>query len=116
MGSKYTEAQKQASMKYLADKTDDIRVRLPRGTKDRWKAAADSAGVSLTVYIRDAVEAAISATNDAIHTHAAQRSESVQAFILRAISETMYNDTHPRTMDSDREAMRKAFERFHRTE
>lgn len=56
------------------------------------------------------------ATLAAIRAHAEQRSESVQAFILRAISETMYNDTHPRTMDSDREAMRKAFERFHRTE
>ena len=56
------------------------------------------------------------ATLAAIRAHAEQRSESVQAFILRAISETMYNDTHPRMMDSDREAMRKAFERFHRTE
>lgn len=61
MGAKYTEAQKQASIKYLADKTDDIRVRLPKGTKDRWKAAADVAGVSLTVYIRAAVEAYMSA-------------------------------------------------------
>ena len=51
-----------------------------------------------------------------IIVHAERRGESVQAFILRAIRETMYNDTHPRTMDSDREAMRKAFERFHRTE
>lgn len=113
MGAKYTEAQKQASMKYLADKTDDIRVRLPRGTKDRWKAAADAAGVSLTIYIRDAVEAAISATDDAIHAHAAQRGESLQAFILRAIRETMYNDTHPRSLDGDREAMRRAFEQYH---
>lgn len=56
------------------------------------------------------------ATLDAIRAHAAQRSESVQAFILRAISETMYNDTHPRSLDSDCEAMRKAFEQFHGTE
>lgn len=56
------------------------------------------------------------ATLAAIRAHAEQRSESVQAFILRAISETMYNDTHPRTMDSDREAMRRAFERFHSAE
>lgn len=53
---------------------------------------------------------------DAIRAHAAQRGESVQAFILRAVQETMYNDTHPRTMDSDREAMRKAFEQFHGAE
>lgn len=56
------------------------------------------------------------ATLDAIRAHAAQRGESVQAFILRAIRDTMYNDTHPRTMDSEREAMREAFEQFHGTE
>lgn len=53
---------------------------------------------------------------DAIRAHAEQRGESVQAFILRAIRETMYNDTHPRMMDSDRESMRRAFEQFHGTE
>ena len=53
------------------------------------------------------------ATLAAIHAHAAQRGESVQAFILRAISETMYNDTHPRSLDSEREAMRRAFEQYH---
>lgn len=55
-------------------------------------------------------------TLDAIRVHAEQRGESVQEFILRAIRETMYNDTHPRTMDSDREAMRRAFEQFHGAE
>lgn len=55
-------------------------------------------------------------TLDAIRAHAEQRGESVHAFILRAIRETMYNDTHPRTMDSDREAMRRAFEQFHGAE
>lgn len=59
MGKKYTEAQKKASMKYLQEKTDDIRLRLPRGTKERWKSAADAAGVSMTLFVRDAVEKAI---------------------------------------------------------
>lgn len=60
MGEKYTEAQKRASMKYLAEKTDDIRIRTAKGTKDRWKAAADAAGISMTQYIIEAVEAKIS--------------------------------------------------------
>lgn len=59
MGKEYTEAQKKASMKYIQDKTDDIRLRLPKGTKDRWKSAADAAGVSMTKYVQDAVEATI---------------------------------------------------------
>ena len=57
MGREYTEAQKKASIKYMQDKTDDIRLRLPKGTKDRWKAAADVAGVSMTKFVQDAVEA-----------------------------------------------------------
>lgn len=65
MGEKYTEAQKNATMKYLQEKTDDIRLRLPKGTKDRWKAAADAAGYSsMTKFVQDVVEAVIS-TKDA---------------------------------------------------
>jgi predicted DNA-binding protein len=61
VGREYTEAQKKASIKYMGEKTDDIRLRLPKGTKERWKAAADAAGVSMTQYVREAVEAAIAA-------------------------------------------------------
>ena len=56
MGSKYTDAQKKASIKYIQEKTDDIRIRTIKGTKDKWKEAADVAGVSLTQYVVDAVE------------------------------------------------------------
>ena len=59
MGSKYTEAQKAASIKYLKEKTDDIRVRAQKGTKDRWKEAAEARGKSLQQFIIDAVEAAM---------------------------------------------------------
>lgn len=59
MGEKYTEAQKNAAMKYLKEKTDDIRVRAPKGTKDRWRAAAEAEGKSLQAFIIAAVEAAI---------------------------------------------------------
>ena len=59
MGSQYTDAQKKASIKYIQEKTDDIRIRTPKGTKDRWKQAADEKNVSLTQFVVDAVENAI---------------------------------------------------------
>lgn len=57
MSRKYTDAQKRATLKYLQDKTDDIRLRLPRGTKERWKAAAEARGKSMTQMIAELVEA-----------------------------------------------------------
>lgn len=59
MGSKYTDAQKKASIKYLQEKTDDIRIRVPKGTKNRWRAAAEAVNLSLTQYVVNAVEATI---------------------------------------------------------
>ena len=59
MGGKYTEAQKNAAIKYMQNNTDNISLRLPKGTKDAWKAAADRAGISMTQYVRQAVETAI---------------------------------------------------------
>lgn len=56
MGNKYTEAQKAASIKYLKEKTDDIRIRTPIGTKERWKTAAKEKEMSLTQFIIEAVE------------------------------------------------------------
>ena len=59
MGSKYTDAQKKASIKYIQEKTDDIRIRTPKGTKERWKQVADTKGMSLTQFVIEAVEAAV---------------------------------------------------------
>lgn len=56
MGGKYTEAQKRATAKYHAEKTDDIRIRAPKGTKERWRAKAEAQGKSLQRMIIDAVE------------------------------------------------------------
>lgn len=57
--AKYSEAQKRAQLKYLADKTDDIRLRVPKGKKDAWKAAADRLGISMTKYVVETVDARI---------------------------------------------------------
>lgn len=56
MGRKYTEAQKAASIKYLQEKTDNIQIRVPKGTKQRWKEAAEARGKSMTQFIFDLVE------------------------------------------------------------
>ena len=64
MGSKYTEAQKKASQKYMANNLDEIKVRVPKGEKEVIKQHADK------------------------HDNG-----SVNAFIQRAIAETMERDT-----------------------
>ena len=57
----YTEAQKKASIKYIAEKTDDIRLRVPRGLKEKYKAYAETKGMSMTQCIIKCVEDAMAA-------------------------------------------------------
>lgn len=57
MGGKYNEAQKRASIKYLSEKTDDIRIRVPKGKKNEYKAQAEAHGLSLNAYIVKLIEA-----------------------------------------------------------
>ena len=56
------EKQRAYVRKHQTEKCDQITVRPQKGTKDRWRAAADEAGVSLTQFIINAVEAAIGQT------------------------------------------------------
>ena len=63
MGSKYTEAQKKASQKYMANNLDEIKLRVPKGEKETIKAHAEK-----------------------------YDGGSVNAFIQRAIAETMKRD------------------------
>lgn len=64
MGDKYTEAQKKASIKYLKERTDSIQIRTQKGTKERWKTAAEERGKSLNQFIVDTVETEISAKKE----------------------------------------------------
>ena len=52
----YTEAQKKASIKYIAEKTDDIRLRVPKGLKEKYKTEAEKRGESMTQFIIKCVE------------------------------------------------------------
>ena len=56
MGAKYTEAQKNASIKYLRENTDDIRIRVPKGKKDEYKQLAENNGMSLNALIIELLE------------------------------------------------------------
>lgn len=56
MGAKYNEAQKKASIKYLAEKTDDIRIRVPKGKKEEIRAYAENKGYSLNSFINEAID------------------------------------------------------------
>ena len=52
----YTEAQKRASIKYMTEKTDDIRLRVKSGLKAKYKAEAEKRGMSMTQFIVNCVE------------------------------------------------------------
>lgn len=56
MGGKYTEAQKRATLEYIREKTDEFKIRAPKGTKVRWKSEADKQGKSLNQFVIDCVE------------------------------------------------------------
>lgn len=51
MGRKYTEAQKRATEKHLREKTEEIKVRVGKGVRDKYKLQAAAAGMSLNAYI-----------------------------------------------------------------
>ena len=59
----YTEAQKRAIAKYHAEKVEDIKIRVPKGRKEYYKSAADSAGQSLNQFIISAMDEKIDRDN-----------------------------------------------------
>lgn len=50
-----SDAKRRANDRYIS-KQDDIKVRVPNGTREAWKAIAAAQGKSLQRYIIDAVE------------------------------------------------------------
>lgn len=62
--SEHYKQRKAANERYLATQ-DEIKVRAPKGTRERWRVAAEAAGApSLQRFIIDAVEAAVAAQDD----------------------------------------------------
>lgn len=50
------EKQREYVRKHQTEKCDEVKVRPVKGTKDRWRAAADAQGESMQQYIIHAVE------------------------------------------------------------
>lgn len=59
-----SDRQKEYAKKHQQEKLDEIKVRPQKGTKDRWRAAAEAEGKSLQQFIIDAVEAAVAAQGE----------------------------------------------------
>ena len=55
-GAMVSEAQKRATTKYEHNNYDKITVRLPKGERERWTAAATAAGQSLNAFIVQVVQ------------------------------------------------------------
>lgn len=52
----YSEAQKKATAKYMKNKLDDIKVRVPKGKREVYKAHAERKGKSLNALIIEQLE------------------------------------------------------------
>lgn len=51
-----SKAQQKAVAKYMKENYDEIKMRVPKGNKDRYKAAAEAQGKSLNQFIIDCIE------------------------------------------------------------
>ena len=99
-----SKAQRQCVSRYEAANYDKILVRLPKGQRETVKAQADAAGKSLNAYLIGLIEGDDPApapqapqylTPEALEqaTQAAQEAgEDLQAWIIRAISDTAQRD------------------------
>lgn len=54
------ESQKKASKKYIEEKLDEFKVRLPKGYKEKIKEHAEERGESVNAFFKRAVDEAIS--------------------------------------------------------
>ena len=54
-----SKAQQRATAKYVKENYDRIEVKPEKGTKDRWRVAAEAEGKSLQQFIIDTVEAVL---------------------------------------------------------
>ena len=52
----YNENRKNASIKYIKEKRDNLNINLPKGKKEEYKAFAESRGKSLTALIVELLE------------------------------------------------------------
>lgn len=56
---RYTEAQKRSAEKYLQEKVEPLRIRVPKGQKEVIKAYAEAHGKSINQFVIDAINEAM---------------------------------------------------------
>ena len=64
MSEKRREQQRKASEKYLKEKVEDIRIRVPKGDKAKYAQAASDLGISLNQFVIDAMNEKIERSNE----------------------------------------------------
>lgn len=62
--NKYTEARKRANEKYNAKAYDELKIRVPKGEKDKIKAHADTQGESLNGFVKRAIDETMKRDNE----------------------------------------------------
>lgn len=109
--SKYSEAQKKSARKWDTANLDRVSVAMPRGRKDAIRERAAAQGESMNGFINAAIDSALSpqdapqgrvsdftamvVSEDAerINAHTERTGETIEAFIRRAIADTIKRDT-----------------------
>lgn len=109
--SKYSKAQKKSARKWDAANLDRVSVAMPRGRKDAIRERAAAQGESMNGFINAAIDSALSpqdapqgrvsdftaiaVSEDAerINVHTERTGETIEAFIRRAIADTIKRDT-----------------------
>lgn len=61
--SRYSESQAKAAYKYLHEKVEDIRIRVPKGRKAEIKAHAEKQGESMNQFVIRAIDHTIKDDN-----------------------------------------------------
>lgn len=61
--AKYSEAQNRATQKYVKNNYDDIKVRVPKGKREEYKAYAEAQGKSLNHLIIELLDKSIKGIN-----------------------------------------------------
>ena len=52
----YTEAQNKATQKYVKENLEDIKLRVPKGSREKYKQAAQARGKSLNKFALEAMD------------------------------------------------------------
>lgn len=109
--SKYSEAQKKSARKWDAANLDRVSVAMPRGRKDAIRERAAAQGESMNGFINAAIDSALSPQDapqcavsdftamavseeaERVKEHTERTGETTEAFIRRAIADTIKRDT-----------------------